>query len=247
MRSGRTPIALAAVVVGGLAALAAWAYLGRVEDRAFEGARLVGVFVVKDAIREGTPGDQLIAGGHIGADRVPAKFRPNGAITNLDSIRGKVAATSLVAGQILDQGYFTETTSGSEFAREIPEGQVAISVNVEPVRGVANLVRPGDRVNILVVTGEGTRTLFQNVHVVAVGQRAATASGASPAEGDTGSNDSGLVTFAVPLPAAQKIAFAASNPPGSLYLTLVPPDNAAVAVPPLATAGLFQGSPDPYT
>ena len=247
MGNGRTVVAVAAVVVGGLAALAVWAYLDGVEERAFEGARLVEVFVVKDDIRQGTPADEIIAQGRVGAERVPAKLRPQDAVTELEAIRGKVAATNLLAGQILGQRYFAESKAGSAFAQQIPKGQVAISVEVEAVRGVANLVRPGDRVNILVVTPEGTQTLFQNVHVIAVG--AGVPAGADDSGGDGGTSDGsdGLVTFAVPLPAAQKIALAASDPPGALYLTLVPPDNDPVAVPPLAAGSLFQGSPDPYT
>ena len=245
MGKRRTPIVLAALAAGSVAALGVWAYLGSVEHRAFHGARLLPVLVAKGEIKQGTPADRAIAEGRISTDRVPSKFRPQNAITELEAIRGKVAATNLLAGQILAQEYFAGARAGSAFAQQIPEGQVAISVQVEPVRGVANFVRPGDRVDILVVTGEGTRTLFQSVHVIAVGSGTAAPSGdskesASPADSD-------LVTFAVPLPAAQKIAMAASNPPGSLYLTLVPPQNTTAAVPPLTPGNLFQGSADPYT
>jgi pilus assembly protein CpaB len=238
---------LAALAVGGAAALAVWAYLDRVEERAFQGARLEPVFVASQDIKQGTPADRAIAEGGIRADRVPAKFRPKDAITDLDVIRGQVASTHLLAGQILAQEYFGRAKGGSAFAQQIPHGQVAISVQVEPVRGVANLVRPGDRVNILVVTADGTKTLFQNVNVIAVGGTT-TSSGDRAGHTTAGGGDGSLVTFAVPLPAAQKIALAAANGSGeSLYLTLVPPENPTVAVPPLTAANLFQGSPDPYT
>lgn len=246
MGNRRTPIVLTALVIGGAAALAVWAYLQNVDERAFEGARLVPVFVASNDIKQGTSADRAIAEGRISADRVPAKFRPKNAITDLEVIRGKVASTHLLPGQILAQEYFGRAKGGSTFAQQIPEGQVAVSVQVEPVRGVANLVQPGDRVNILVVTAGDTKTLFQNVNVIAVGGTATSGVGA----GNTaaGGGDTGLVTFAVPLPAAQKIALAAANESGqSLYLTLVPPENPTVVVPPLTAANLFQGSPDPYT
>ena len=247
MGKRRAPVVVAAVVIGAAAAVAVWSYLGQAEDRAFEGARLAPVFVVKATIRQGTTADQVIAEGRIGTDRIPSKFLPPNALTSLDAIRGKVAVTGMLAGQILSADYFASAKGSSVFAQKIPEGQVAISVQVDAVHGVANLVRPGDRVHILVVTPEGSKTLFQNVDVIAVGSDPATPSapsqsGANPAQ------ESGLVTFAVPLAAAQKIALAASTPGiGSLYLTLVPPDAPVVSVPPLNTGNLFQGGLSPYT
>lgn len=247
MRSRRAPIVLAALGVGGVAAFAVWAYLGRVERDAFDGARLEGVFVVRDEIRQGTPADRAIAEGRISADRVPSKFRPENAITDLGAIRGKIASANLLPGQIVAGEYFGQDKGGSTFAKQIPDGQVAISVKVEPVRGVAKLVRPGDRVNILVVAGDTSKTLFQNVDVIAVGDGTVTPSGDAPQETAPDDEDSNLVTFAVPLPAAQKIALAASAASGgNLYLTLVPPENPTLAVPPLSAANLFQGPPDPY-
>ncbi|HEX2272377.1 MAG TPA: Flp pilus assembly protein CpaB [Acidimicrobiales bacterium] len=247
MGNRRAPIVAAALLVGGVASLAVWGYLGRVERAAFEGARLDRVFVVKSEIRQGTPADRAMAEGRIGADRVPSKFRPTNAVTDLEAIRGKIASTNLLAGQILADEYFSRASGGSAFAQQIPDGQVAISVQVEPVRGVANLVRPGDRVNIMVVTADSTKTLFQNVDVIAVGAQARTPSGDGPPPTTPPDDKSNLVTFAVPLPAAQKIALAASTAGGgSLYLTLVPPENRTTAVPPLTAANLFQGSPDPY-
>ncbi|HEX2043416.1 MAG TPA: Flp pilus assembly protein CpaB [Acidimicrobiales bacterium] len=246
MGNRRAPIVVAALLVGGVAALAVWGYLGRVERAAFEGARLARVFVVKSEIRQGTPADRAMAEGRIGADTVPSKFRPTNAVTDLEAIRGKTASTNLLAGQILAQEYFSATRGGSAFAQQIPDGQVAISVQVEPVRGVANLVRPGDRVNIMVVTADSTKTLFQNVDVIAVGGQAVAPSGDPPPTSPP-DDKSNLVTFAVPLPAAQKIALAASTAGGgSLYLTLVPPDNRTTVAPPLTAANLFQGPPDPY-
>ncbi len=247
MANRRAPIVLAALAVGGAAAFGVWAYLGTVEREAFDGARLARVFVVKSEIRQGTPADRAIAEGRIATDRVPTKFRPQNAITDLQAIRGKVASTSLLAGQILAEEYFANSGGGSPLARAIPDGQVAISVKVQPVRGVARLVRPGDRVNILVVTGDTSKTLFQNVDVLAVGNGTVSPSGEASGQAAPTGEDSDLVTFAVPLPAAQKIALAAATGDGgNLYLTLVPPENETTAVPPVNVANLFQGSPDPY-
>lgn len=248
MGNRRAPIVLAALALGGVTALGVWAYLGSVEDRAFQGARLAQVFTVKGDIKEGTPADRAIADGLIGPQRIPVTFRPQGAIDDLESIRGKVAATNLLTGQIVARQFFGAKT-GTAFARQVPEGQVAISVRVDAQRGVANLVGPGDRVDILVVTPEGSKTLFQNVDVIAVGTATTSRSGDGTQEMPptaAGGQDAGLVTFAVPLPAAQKIALAALTTPEGLYLALVAPENQPAPVSPLNAAGLFQGAVTPY-
>src|SRR5205085_11688243 len=118
-----------------------------------------------------------------------------------------------------------------------PTGQVAISVQVDQVRGVANLVAPGDKVNLLVTTPDSERTLLQNVDVLAVGGSAAPQADNQPAA----NAGSGLITFAVPLAAAQKIAYVSAEREFTrLYLTMVPADNAPVNVPPASKDNTFQ-------
>ena len=107
----------------------------------------------------------------------------------------------------------------------IPPGQVAISVQVDQVKGVANLIVPGDQVNLLATAPDGERYLYQNVNVIAVGATPAPQPGETTAS-TTPAGGSGLLTFAVPPQAAAKISVA-----NGLYLTLVPPGNQPVAVP----------------
>jgi hypothetical protein len=107
---------------------------------------------------------------------------------------------------------------------------------------VANLVVPGDKVNMLATAPDGERFLFQNVNVIAIGSTPAPQPGETTATTTAASNTSGLLTFAVPPLAAAKIALAKD-----LYLTLVPPDNQPVAVPPVNQNNLFQGPLTPYS
>jgi hypothetical protein len=123
---------------------------------------------------------------------------------------------------------------------------------------VANLLVPGDYVNIL-VTGGGASTatdtggggeegqaggeqvfdqparfLYQKVLILAVGQTRKLEPGetaATNADGTpTSDTSSGLITFVVPADAAQKIA---SIDGGSIYLTLVAKDYQPEAIGPL--------------
>ena len=116
---------------------------------------------------------------------------------------------------------------------------MAITISVDSVRGVAGLLVPGDKVDILVADGASQRLLYQNVEVIAIGTTAA------PQAGETAAANpgSGLITFAVPPAAATRIVFAAQN--GGLYLALVPPDNPPVNIPPTNTGNLFNGGATP--
>lgn len=250
MSSRRTVILVAAVVIAAVAAVAAYSYLNGVQRRAYNNATLVKVFVVKKDVKKGQPGEQAIDGGFVGSSEMPQKFRPGNALTDLNAIRGKVALTNLSANQVLVDGQFVDPKVATvSFAQRIPAGQVAVTVQVDQVRGVANLVVPGDKVNIMTLNPDA-HVLFQNVNVLAVGTTPAPQAGENaPAQSQANAQqqqNSGLITFAVPPAAAEKIALAASGGGTGLYLTLVPPDNQPVAVPALRTADLFSGGLTPY-
>lgn len=227
-----------AVLVAAIAAFANYAYLSSVQDRAYDDAERLKVFVVGKDIPKGTPGEQALQEEFIRADEIPREFRPGTAITATTSIRAKVALTNLSAGQVVVDGMFVNPSEvpGITFSERIPAGHVAITVQVDQVRGVAGLLVPGDQVNILVKAADGSeRYLFQNVPIIAIGTTAAPQIGdAAPAVNP----GSGLVTFSVTPDAAAKIALASSN---DLYLALVPRDNTPGQIPPATPDNLFQG------
>lgn len=234
MGARRTIIVVAAVLVAAIAAFANYAYLSSVQDRAYKNAERLKVFVVSKDIPKGLPGENALQGEFLKADEIPREFRPGTAITDVAPIRGKVAVTNLSAGQVVVDGMFVDPKVAQvTFAQRIPQGEVAITIQVDQVKGVAGLLVPGDKVNILVKDGEAERYLFQNVPIIAIGSTAAPQAGEAAAAVNPGS---GLITFSVPPLAAAKIALASAN---DLYLTLVPPDNKPVANPPVQTSDLF--------
>lgn len=233
-------VVVVAVVVAAVAAFANFAYLKSVQDRAYHNAERLGVFVVSKDIAKGSPGEKAITEEYIKPDQIPREFRPSTAITDTASIRGKVAISNLSVGQVVVDGMFVDPKLAQvTFSQRIPSGQVAVTVSVDNVRGVAGLLVPGDLVNILVNEGGAQRVLFQNVRIIAIGTSAAPEAGESAAAVNPGS---GLITFAVPPQAASKIALASSS---GLYLTLVPPDNQPVPIAPVDQNNLFVGPPTP--
>ncbi len=238
MARRRIVIIAVAALAGLLAASAAYAYLSGADARAYKGAQLVRVFKVAKDIPKGMGGDEALAKEFVVTDQVPTEFRPGSALTDLGSLKGKVSLTNLSANQVVVDGMFVDPRIAQvTAAQRIPAGNVAVTVETDPIRGVANLLVPGDKVNVLVKSEGSERVLLQNVPVLFIGSTAA------PEAGDTGqviNPGSDLITFAVPVAEATRIAFAAQEP-GGLYLLLVPPDNQPVEVPAVNGGTLFNG------
>lgn len=227
---------LVAAVLATVAALATFSWLRGVEARAYDDAELVRVYVVAGDIEAGTSGEVAMAKNLIRESSIPRKFRPDTAVTDLETIGGLIAANRLAANTVVLQGMFVPPQQAQgAFARAIPEQHVAVTVSVDQVRGIAGLFVPGDYVNIMVSDGTSMRLLYQKVLVLAVGRT--TTAGADPGQEES---KTGLITFAVPQAAAQRIAFAAQQQ-GGLYLTLVPPDASVENLPPVNVGNLFDG------
>jgi pilus assembly protein CpaB len=240
----RTVIVIVAVVLAMAAGMVSWRYLSTANDRAFKNAELVEYLVVKKDVVKGMPGERALDEGFIVKDRIPRKFFPAKAITNGQDLRGKVSLADLAAGlPIVDGDFVDPRVATVTFAQRIPKGMQAITVSVDNVKGVAGLVVPGDRVNMLVTLNNQTQFMLQNLQVLAIGQ----ASELSPAEVNTTvkpgqsatvpTTNAGLMTFAVDSRDAAKIAEATAV--GSIYLTLVPPDFAPAPVPAINAGNLF--------
>ena len=237
MGTRRTTVILAAVIMGIIAGLAVYQYLTTVQERANKDARLVKVFVVKRDVVKGTPGERALQAGWIRSDQINLKFRPVTAVLDINIIRGRVAAHQVV----VDHQFVDPTVGLVTSAGRIPAGRVAITLSFDEVAGVAGLIQPGDKVNMLMLLGAQERYLLQNVNVLFVGKRPAPQPGESqPVNQPVEETRSGLITFAVSPENAARIAFAnARAEQKAIHLTLVPPDNEPAPVPSINDADLI--------
>jgi pilus assembly protein CpaB len=255
--SRRTLILIAAVLVGAIAAFALWTYVGGIEDEANDNAERVQIYKIVEDIPKGTFGDEAFAQGLIEPDEIAAEYRPATAITDPSQIDGLVAISDLAANQVVVSNQFvTQQDSLSTFSQLLRNNEVAVTISVDQIRGVAGLLVPGDFVNILItgtppaaggedgqVYTQPARYLYQKVQILAVGQTrklepgetAATNADGTPADTTT---SSGLITFVVPADAAQKIA---SVEGGTVYLSLVAKDYQPEAIGPLDTNAALPG------
>ncbi len=248
MSARRTLILIVALAIGTVAAVSSVLYLNSVQSRANGNARLVRVYKVASGIPKGTTGDFAIGHNLVVASSIPQKFYPQTAVTDLTEIKGKVAPLDLAAGQILVDNQFVEpSVAHTSFSTtNVPNGQVAITISIDQVRGVAGLIVPGDKVDLMGLFSPANSTdpnqqyahfFYQNVNVIAIGSVAApTAGNTAPAVNPGG----GLFTFAVPADAAERIVLASQK--NSIYLALVPPDNAPGTINPVTAGSIDQPS-----
>ena len=103
---------------------------------------------------------------------------PQGGIGRIEDLEGRRTRAKLYAGEpILENKLFPKGTAQGSVSSVIPKGYRVVSIRVDAVSGGANLVLPGDRVDLLVHMarndGNGihettTRTVLQDIKVFAV-------------------------------------------------------------------------------
>ena len=160
------------------------------------------------------------------------------AFTDIPDLIGTVAAIPIKKGQTITKNKVLEPGPETGMAIQVSPNQRAVTIPVTPERANANLIRPGDRVDIFAVveSGKGASLkkeviLFrQNVPVLATGVNV---NNNLPRTIEKDPNGRGLVqttltgdtkytnlTVEVDASDAQDLIYLISNNPGSLYLLL---------------------------
>ena len=250
MGNRRVLILVIAVALAGLTAFLTFQYANSADERASKGAELVEAYMVKKDIPKGFSGDQAVAGGFIGKEKIPRNFFPAKGITSTEALKTEVAAANLSSGVPIVEGDFVTPGVGSEsFTGRLKAGMQAVTLSVSDVEGVARLVVPGDHVNLMLTTdkqnGEKeTQFVLQNVEVLAVGNTTALQTGQTGSgqatklsAGQAPTVDSGLMTFAAAPLDAERLVNASLV--GSIHLTLVPDGFTPAPVPPVNHGNLF--------
>jgi pilus assembly protein CpaB len=111
----------------------------------------------------------------------PADEPVNGMFTRVEDCANRALITPVAANELILEGKLAPREAGAGLSVAIPEGMRALSVAVNEVVGVAGFVIPGTMVDVLVTgrlpgTAHGgedniTRTILENVRVLAAGQK----------------------------------------------------------------------------
>ncbi len=180
----------------------------------------------------------------------PADFIQPSAIQNPVEVVGQIALAPIKKGeQILDTKLvFPDKSTG--LSMQVSPGKRAATVPVTEVQGVAKLIKPGDRVDIVAGVDDGKgvekvrklRTILQNVPVLATGQSIVDNLPIKVIQGDSDefeirnlrvANDYSTVTVEVTPTDAQQLFYLASiNSP--IYFTLRNPNDLIVTPLPVS-------------
>jgi pilus assembly protein CpaB len=115
----------------------------------------------------------------------PKAFAPQGALTTLEELSGKYATTRLTRDQIVLASQVTSTRPVTSLTDSIPVGKVALWMPLPALLAQADMLRAGDKVDILLsldlptvrgaapearsAGGLTTQTTLQNVELLFVG------------------------------------------------------------------------------
>jgi len=231
MRS-RSLVVAAAFVLATTATLAVFVYVRGVKADARTTGDQVSVIVSKEDIPAGLELDDLIADGAFRSVLMSEESLIGGAITSLSQLQGRETAAAILRGEQIAaarlKGSGTPLPGGN---LGIPEGHQAVSLPLQTPQAAGGAVQAGDHVTIYATFGNrgqssvaATVTLVPDAQILTIKQ---------PADETGDEVDAGIVvTLALPAKDTQKVVFAHEE--GSLWLSLLPPDQEGLAQPPVS-------------
>jgi pilus assembly protein CpaB len=147
----------------------------------------------------------------------PKTTVPLGAYSVLDSVVGRVVSVNVFTGEAIVPGRLAPSGTGPGLELKIPAGQRAMAVRINDVAGIAGMIQPNSRVDILVNIGDPTtnkqvaKLFMENMRVLAIGTEIQRDASGKPISAPT-------VTLAVTPEQAERLAVAMNQ--GSIALVL---------------------------
>ena len=246
----RIILLIIAIMLGVVAVVAVVSYISSIRTSVEEEVEKVEVLVAAQNIPKETPVETIIAADAVTTEAIPRKYLADGVLTTLDNYEGYVTAAPVNKGEQITSTKFVKPEQiGLAFM--IPGDMVAISIPVNEIIGVSNLINVGDKVNVIatfsppgeeaaetaeetlaeevVIEKEITKTLLWNVEVLYVGTRIVIVEEEEAGEvlgGETKkeikASDIRTVTLAVTPEDSEKLVF--TEEMGSVWLALLPVD-----------------------
>ncbi|BAL83576.1 hypothetical protein SELR_18680 [Selenomonas ruminantium subsp. lactilytica TAM6421] len=195
---------------------------------------LVKVVVAKQDIPERT----IIKDNMLKVVEMPVDVVPAEAVHEVSEITGNPTSVAIQQGDIMTTKKIYTDVRMAGFTGTIPANCRAVSVAITDITGVSGFAKPGDFVDVMVVSGtkEGGfkgEILLQNVQLLAInktGSQGAEADNGDKSSDNKNSGEEGAIkgssdamataTLALPLDEALKVATASQK--GTIYLVLRP-------------------------
>jgi pilus assembly protein CpaB len=238
----RTLLLIAALVVAGLGTALVFIYVNDVQNGVEEGETPVKVLVATQDVAPGTTAADASAAGAFEEKVVSLSSRAEGATNDISAISDQVALAPIFSGQQIQVQMFGSTASTS--ALNVPDGQIAISVQLGDPNRVAGFVEPGSEVAVFASVDRNgeptTQVLLEKADVIAVG---ATTLVTQTTTTDTGESTTeeiprAILTLALSQKDSQRVIFAQEQ--GPLYFGLLPKGSNVKAGGATNTKNLFK-------
>lgn len=133
----------------------------------------VGVLVAAHNI---DPGTELLPT-DLTTIRYPVKNVPAGAFTDINQVADHVAIAPMVKGQMATETLLASKDSPAGLQALVPSGMRAVTMEVSEFSGLAGLLVPGSRVDVIAMLRDdrvketAARTIVQDIRVLAVGRQ----------------------------------------------------------------------------
>jgi pilus assembly protein CpaB len=137
-----------ALIIGAAAVFGVIVYIDGMRASMEEEIEKVEVLVAAQNIPKEMPVEALAESGMVETVGIPRRYIAEGALASLDGYEGYVVANHINSGeQITTTSFAKPEEMGLVFV--IPDGMIAVSIPVDEVIGVSNLLNVGNRVNII--------------------------------------------------------------------------------------------------
>lgn len=235
----RTLLLVAALVVAALGTTGVFLYVNGISRRAERDYELVQILVATTTIPAGTTAQSAQDSGALDLRPFLRKSLADlPALSDIAGIAEKVAVAPVAAGEPILESQFGNASETSSLP--IPEGKLAVSVQLDDPARVAGFVGPGSEVAIFLTTagsgggGETTRLLLAKVAVIASGTTTLVAPDATTGSAPAEDIPKALLTLAVDQREAQKVVYASQQ--GQLHLGLLNKNSQVSTTDPGTTA-----------
>lgn len=240
----RRALLIVAAAIAAVGTLLVFLYVRGADERANQQFDAVSVLRAVDVIAAGETIEAAQAAGKLQLGTVSRNAVLEGARTDTEGMAGSVALTTIYPGeQILDSRFGAAAAAASE-ALTIPEGMMAISVNLSDPARVAGFVNPGAEVSVFLTSQSGpqgpyTRMLLPRVTVIGVGTTSVVPTTTTDGSGGqtTEQLPRTLLTLALTQKQAEKVLFGSST--GELAFGLLTEDSDVTPGPGVDVRTLF--------
>ena len=163
------------------------------------------------------------------AVEVSPSMVPAGALTDKNAVVGKKAGTDIYMGDIITGRKLSQRAGG--FVGLIPDGMRAVSFSVNDVTGVSGFAKPGDKVDILLVTErEGknritSKILLKDVLILAVNKSSGQPQ-PQQAKSNSSQNKQGMPNGSAPQTTSNNSSTSSMGTPSVVTVALTPYDAA---------------------